>query len=284
MTNPSAPASNGLVPEADSAPILENLTNASTPMLRSMPPLMTASYWWSLSPRTAAAEGRQAGRAGRVGGEVRAAQVEHVGDPPGDDVGQLTGHGVLGDLEVVVQEARPRLLDDLVLHLRGQGEQGLGLLQPLERFRQPDAHARDVVLLAADSVAEDDRDPLVVDIPARPAGVEQGLAGGGEGPALAFVHLVRDRRRDRQPPRDRVPVELADPAADPRVGLVPRGAVGGVVVLGVPALGRHLGDAVPPALDVGPERVAVGGLRHDRRDPDDGDRADGILAHGAVLP
>jgi hypothetical protein len=54
MTNPSAPASNGRVPVADSAPILQNFTNAATPMLRSTPPLTAASYWCACRPDTAA--------------------------------------------------------------------------------------------------------------------------------------------------------------------------------------------------------------------------------------
>ncbi len=54
MTNPSAPASNGRVPVAESAPILQNFTKASTPMFRSRPPVTTASNWWSASPLTAA--------------------------------------------------------------------------------------------------------------------------------------------------------------------------------------------------------------------------------------
>ena len=39
----------------------------------------------------------------------------------------------------------------------------------------------------------------------------------------------RHRRRDRQLPPDRVPLELADPAADRRVRLVPGRVIGGVV-------------------------------------------------------
>jgi len=54
MTKPSAPASKGRVPVADSAPILQNLTNAATPMLRSTPPVTTASYCPSTSPSAAA--------------------------------------------------------------------------------------------------------------------------------------------------------------------------------------------------------------------------------------
>jgi len=54
MTKPSAPYAYGRVPVADSAPILQNLTNALTPMLRSTPPVTTASYLPSASPPTAA--------------------------------------------------------------------------------------------------------------------------------------------------------------------------------------------------------------------------------------
>ena len=50
ITKPSAPASNGRVPVADSAPILQNLTNAATPMLRSMPPVTPTSYWREARP------------------------------------------------------------------------------------------------------------------------------------------------------------------------------------------------------------------------------------------
>ncbi len=54
ITKPSAPASNGRVPVAESAPILQNFTNPSTPMFRSMPPVTTASKSWAWSPCTAA--------------------------------------------------------------------------------------------------------------------------------------------------------------------------------------------------------------------------------------
>ena len=54
ITNPSAPASKGLVPVAESAPILQNFTKPCTPMLRSMPPVIAASYSWLASPWKAA--------------------------------------------------------------------------------------------------------------------------------------------------------------------------------------------------------------------------------------
>ena len=41
------------MPVADNAPILENFTKPLMPMLRSMPPVTTASYWPEASPCTA---------------------------------------------------------------------------------------------------------------------------------------------------------------------------------------------------------------------------------------
>ena len=54
MTKPSAPSPNGRVPVAESAPIFENFTNEFVPMLRSTPPVTTASQWPATSMSTAA--------------------------------------------------------------------------------------------------------------------------------------------------------------------------------------------------------------------------------------
>ncbi len=54
MTKPSAPSPKGRVPVALRAPILQNLTNVDAPMLRSTPPVSTASTLCSVSNSTAA--------------------------------------------------------------------------------------------------------------------------------------------------------------------------------------------------------------------------------------
>ncbi len=54
MTKPSAPTPKGRVPVALRAPILQNLTNDDAPMLRSTPPVSTASTLCSVSSSTAA--------------------------------------------------------------------------------------------------------------------------------------------------------------------------------------------------------------------------------------
>jgi hypothetical protein len=52
MTKPSAPSPKGRLPVALSAPILQNLTKMLAPMLRSTPPVMTASTWPEVSSST----------------------------------------------------------------------------------------------------------------------------------------------------------------------------------------------------------------------------------------
>ena len=54
MTKPSAPSPKGRVPVAERAPIFENFTKEFVPMLRSTPPVITASQWPATSMSTAA--------------------------------------------------------------------------------------------------------------------------------------------------------------------------------------------------------------------------------------
>ena len=227
-------------------------------------------------------QGGQPGGARGIGGEVRAAEVEQVRHPAGDDVRQLAGHGVLGDVEDVVEVAASGLLHDPLAGLGREAGQGRRLLEPPEHLRQPDPHARLVVLLAAEGVAEDDGDPVAVDRPARPAGVGQRRACSRDGPPLAVVHLRGDLGRDGQPPGDRVPVELAHPPADQAVRLVGGGVVLAVVQRGVPAFGGGPGDGVLAPGHVVPEHISGGGVGHDRRHPDDGDRVGVVLLHDGV--
>ena len=65
-------------------------------------------------------DGRKAGSAGGIGDEAGAAQVEHVGDPARNDVGQLTGHGILGDFRQFPFEAFFNLRHDGGSHRSGQ--------------------------------------------------------------------------------------------------------------------------------------------------------------------
>ena len=66
----------------------------------------------------------------------------------------------------------------------------------------------------------------------------------GDRPLLAVVHRVADLRRDRQLPAERIPLPVAHPAADLRVGLVGRLRIGVVVQRRVPAVGVDVADRV----------------------------------------
>ena len=216
-------------------------------------------------------DGGEAAGAGGVGDEVRAAQVENVGDAAGDDVGQLAGHGVFGDGRQGAIHHGVELLHQG--HLR-VGRQTLELrrgAQPVGVFGEGDALGGDVVHLAAHGRAQDDAGALGVQRPVGIAVVGQRLGGDGDGPLLPLVHHRGDARRQTEA----LPVELEPlhPAADLAVGLVRRFGVGVVVVGDAPAVGRRLGDAVALAGDVVPEGGGVRRVGQHGPHPDDSDSA-----------
>src|SRR6185312_13868471 len=114
-----------------------------------------------------------------------------------------------------------------------------------------------VVLLAADRVADDNRATLSIHGLLGPSEVQQRLPRERHRPLLAVIELLAHAWRDRQLPREGIPLELTHPAADRRVRLAWRLGVGVVVQRRVPTLGRDVGDAVLAALDVGPEGSSV---------------------------
>ena len=222
----------------------------------------------------------QPGRTGGVRGEVRAPEIEEIGDATGDDVRQLARHRVLGDLREPGQVPLTRLLDDRRSgRLREKGERRCRC-ELAHHLRELDPLVRAVVLLAADRIAEDHRHPLGIDVPVRPACVQQRRPRRGHRPTLPLIHLGGDLGGNRQSPRHGVPGELPDPRSDPRVGLVGSSRIWVVVQLRVPALRRHVTDAVLAVPDVGPERVGVGCIGHDRGHPYDGDGLGGVVVHG----
>ena len=224
--------------------------------------------------------GCQRGGTGRVSGEVGAPEVEQVRDPAGQDVGELAGHGVLGDGGLVREEPLVPLLEDRRACLHGQRREGGRLPQVPGELGELHPQGRPVVLVPADRVPDDHRDPLRVHSPLRPAGVEQSRPGGRHRPLLADVELPGHLGRDRKSPLLRLPGVVADPAADAAVGLVRGGRVRVVVQLGVPTLGGYVADRVPTVSEVLPEGGRVRCVGHDRREADDGDGRVGVLVHG----
>ena len=236
-------------------------------------------------PLDRAGHGRQPGRAGGVGDVARPTEVEEVGDPSGDDVGQLARHGVLGDVGDGGPHALARLLEDRLAHLLGQGGERRRPLELAGELGEVDPQRGQVVPLPGHGVADHDRGPLVVERPLGPPVVDQRGPGQVDRPLLGVVHGVAHLRGDRELPPQRVPLEGPDPAADLRVGLVGCPGVGVVVQRGVPPVGGDLADGVAAVLDVLPEGRGVGGVGHDGGDADDRhgsvDPVEGLLGHDA---
>jgi hypothetical protein len=206
----------------------------------------------------------------RVGHEVRSVQVEDGGDAARDDVRELARHRVFRDVGDLGANAGQDVFRDRVALIRverGEGRAGLEVGQVL---RREDAERRHVVLVAAHGVADDDGRALAIERPLGVTEVEERLPGRGDRPLLGAIHRVADLRRDGHLPVEWLPREVADPAADLRVGLVRRLRVRVVVSRGVPPLLRRLGDAVPSGGEVVPQRGNVGSAGQNGADADDG--------------
>ncbi len=193
-------------------------------------------------------DGGQRGRAGRVDGEVGAAEVEPVGDAARDDVREHAGEGVLGERgELLLDTRRDRAV------VGGQHR----------------AQRRRVGQVAACLGAEHHGGAGAVELPPPVAvsGVLQGAPGGFEGQQLDRFDAAEGGRRDAV--AQRVEGDAREEAAPLRRG----GAtlVRGVVHGRVPAVGRDLVDGVASAEDVRPERGEIGCLREHAGHADDGD-------------
>ena len=221
----------------------------------------------------------QTGRARCVGGEVRASEVEQRRHSAGDDVGELTGHRVLGDRQASFEKPVPSLGQQLLLSSSRHRAHRVGRRDGRQDLRQLDPQVGLVVLLPADGVADDDRYSFRVDCPVGPAGIHECHPRPGHRPLLTDVELVGDLGRNRKPPGHRVPVEVTHPPTDVGVRLVRHRRVRVVVQRRVPPLWRGLGDAVATIADVGPEGIGAGSVRHDGTDSDDGDGAERDVGH-----
>ncbi|OQC41260.1 MAG: hypothetical protein BWX64_01026 [Acidobacteria bacterium ADurb.Bin051] len=228
---------------------------------------------------------RQRRGAGGVADVVRPLEVEEVRHPAGDDVRQLAGHRVLGDLGEAPAELAAEAGEEHGPLLGRQAVLGGARREGTLDLREEDPHGGEVVAVAGHRVAEDHRGPHRIERALGVAVVAERLARRRDRVALGVVHLGRDPRRERQLPAEGIPAELPHPAADLRVGLVRNPRVGVVVEVGIPALPRRLGDAVAAVEDVLPEGGDVGRVGEDRSQAHDGDGATGgDVGHDSVLP
>ncbi len=196
-------------------------------------------------------EGREGGGAGGIDGVVGPAQVQAVGDAPGDHIGEHPGKGVLVERREVGVE------------FGGEGPE-VGLVQRPEAVGPGQVGTR--------FGAEDDRGALPVELAGAVAGVGEGAGRHFQGQELGRVDGRERRGRDAvgEGVEGHVGEEPAPLGGSPVTGALGDG--GGVVVdAGIPAFGRDLGDGVDAGDDVGPVAVGVARLGEDARHADDRD-------------
>ena len=210
-------------------------------------------------------------RARRVGGEIRAAEVERVGDAPGGDVGELAGHGIFGDRR---QRGFGRLLkirEDLGLLISGERAELRDLAQRLAERREERPDRVLVGDLAAHGLAEDDGDALAVKIfGGAVAGVFQRIGGRFKRDLLYDVDQPNRRRRDAEPAR--VEGKIGDEPTDLGVGLVRHGVIRAPIQRRVPTVGRDLDDPAPSFQEPLPKLLGAARAGQTTADADDRDR------------
>ncbi len=127
-----------------------------------------------------AVEGRLQRRQGRgascICNEVWPSKVEHIGNPPGNNVTQFAGHGIFGDTRDAAVHALAQTVQQSAAHIRRQRLKIRHGLQYIEVFRQENTQAGAVVILACQSITQDDCHPLAVQWTPRVAVIQQRLA------------------------------------------------------------------------------------------------------------
>ena len=221
-----------------------------------------------LQPFDSGVDGCQRRRTRCVHDEVGSVEIEDVRDTPGDDVAELSGHRVLGDVGEAVADPCVHLFEDRLAKTRieplktRRGTQLLGVLGKIRTERG------EIVHVPGHGVADDDGGAIGVQRPIRISEVEERLTRRHDRPLLRAVHGVGDFRWYREPPFERRPVEVLHPSADGRVGLVGGLRVGVEVQRRIPSTRVDFGDRVAARSHVLPEGRYIRGVRQDRAQSD----------------
>ena len=216
----------------------------------------------------------QRGRAGRVNDEVRAAQVETVGDPTGEHVGQHAGKAVFGPFRKV----RAHALHDAVPLLLIQVGHALEEVRQHRALYVANTHVVDA------STTDDHGCAVPVEGPPVVAGVGQRPTRDLEREQLRRFDLRQRGRRDQV--TQGVETKFVEEGPAHRVETVRGAPVLGVEQLRVPAVFGNVTDHVHALKDVGPVAAQVActgknaGHAHDR----DGFRLSLALRHEVVPP
>ena len=124
-------------------------------------------------------DGAERAGAGRIDDAIGPAEVEAIGDPPGDDVSEQTGKGVLLPIDVIL----PDTANDILRRFRGNTRIGKGA--PPDRMTQPGAQWDDQ--FQCPRHAEDAADAFAVDAVGLVAGILQRGLGDHEPEKLSRI-------------------------------------------------------------------------------------------------
>ncbi len=210
-------------------------------------------------------EGGQRRRARRVHREVDPAEIEAVGDPAGDDVGEQAREGVLVQRGQAFVDLGRKCAEQT--RVRGTEAVGGGEIRPglgTEHHRR----ARPV-----------ERTVVVPGVAQRTGGHLQGQQLPGFDAAQRLRWDAETQRVERDRGKETTPLGRHPPAGASG-GFDASGACRRLVVeIRVPAAAGHLGDRVHTSDDVGPVLVGVGGSGEHAGHPDDGH----VQRSGALL-
>ncbi len=209
---------------------------------------------------------------GGIADVVGPPQVEGLRDASRDDVRELPGHRIFGHLHDLVLDALRdgvQELLDLVVAQAAHRRFEEGDAQRCVDLRILDPEVGLISEITAERVAENHGRSITVEVTVEVPRVLQRLPHGFETEELGRVDFLDDGRRQTE--RLSVEFEPRHPATDLAVRLVRRGGIGVPVERGVPAIRRHVRDAVDAVDDVVPEGVRREGAGHFRADADDGD-------------
>ena len=218
--------------------------------------------------------GSEGGCTSRIGRIIRTLEVEQVGHPPTDDIGQFAGHCVLIDLGQTVE-------DGILERILARRRHAAGLDGVASEMVGPNPMIGEVSVFASQGIGEDDAGAGMGEF-LRPltqiSGIFERSRTDRDSPQLGRINL-------RQGPGGNAvaaPIELEalDPSTNLRVGLVLIDVLRTALdmeIRGVPAIAGHILQRDLGGQHVLPEGRGIVRVGQQGRDTDHSDRFERIL-------
>ncbi len=213
-------------------------------------------------------DGTQRAAAGGVDDTVGATEVEVFTDPSGNPTVVRAGKGILLPGHIGVGDSLHHVFSDVV------GD--AGVFQRLAPAGEAESSAKRDDQFEGPGDAEDNTDfLLVVLLFGGITRVTQRLLNGNQAEQLGGVDRFQRVRQDVV--FHRVEVDRRKKTTTLGIDVIGRFRVGSKIIIGTPVSFRHFCDCVDSRLYIGPEDTCVIGLRKQTTDPDNRQRACGLI-------